>query len=164
MSSATFRVLWTSEDLGIAQIGPVCLVVWHGAVTQPLFDRQQAALKAVVAQHPGDAGFMCVVGSSSPPPDSRLRQASLDMITRHGDRLAWVICVIEGDGLHAATTRSVLSGMSLLLRGTKPSLTFTSDVQSAVTMVASHFDATSAARLSEAHAHLLAAMSGGASP
>jgi hypothetical protein len=105
---------------------------------------------------------MCVVGSSSPPPSSALRQASLNMITSLGERLAWVICVIEGDGLQAATTRSVLSGMSLLLKGSKPTVTFTADVWSAVTMVAGHFNATSAASLSEAHAHLLAAMRGGA--
>jgi hypothetical protein len=160
--SSTFRVLWKSRDLGIAQVGPVCLVVWHGAVTRPLFDRQQGALRAVVAQYPGQAGFMCVVGSSSPPPDSTLRQASLDMLASHGDRLAWVICVIEGEGLHAAATRSVLSGMSLLLKRSRPTVTFTADVPSAVAMAAGHFDAASAACLSEAHAHLLAAMRSGA--
>src|SRR5205809_630927 len=82
-----------------------------------------AALRAVVAEYPERAGFVCVIGSSSPPPAAALRQASLDMLKRLGDRLAWVICVIEGDGLHAATTRSVLAAMSLLLNRSKPTVT-----------------------------------------
>lgn len=160
MTAATYRLIWTSEDLGIAHVGPVCLVVWHGPVTQPLFDRQRAALEASVAQYPGQAGFVCVVDATTPPPDGPMRQASLDMVKRLGDRLAWVVCVIEGDGFRAATTRSVLFGMSLLLKRSKPTVTFMADVPSAATLIATHFDATSAASLNEAHAQLLAAMSG----
>jgi hypothetical protein len=158
MTEAAYRLVYASDKLGIAHVGPVCLAVWHGAVTQPLFDRQRAALEAVAGQFPERAGFVCVIGSSSPPPDSRLRQASLDMLKRLGDQLAWVICVIEGDGLHAAMTRSVLAGMSLLLNRSKPTVTFMADMSSAATLIAAHFDATSAASLNDAYAQLLAAM------
>jgi hypothetical protein len=162
MTAATIRLVWANEDLGIAQVGPVCLVVWHGPVTRQLFDRQRAALEASATQYEGRAGLVCVVGSNSPPPNATLRQASLDMVKRLGDRLAWVVCVIEGDDLHAAMTRSVLAGMSSLLPGSKPTVTFMADVPSAVTMVAEHFDAASAANLSQTHAQLLTAMRVGA--
>jgi hypothetical protein len=52
------------------------------------------------------------------------------MITGHGDKLAGCACVIEGSGFRAATTRTVLTGIVLLIRTTSP-VTFFESVRSA---------------------------------
>jgi hypothetical protein len=60
-----------------------------------------------------------------------MRKASLKMVTDLGEQLACVACVIEGSGFRAATVRSVLAGMALLLGNNKPAVKFMPDVMSA---------------------------------
>jgi hypothetical protein len=52
------------------------------------------------------------------------------MITGHGDKLAGCACVIEGNGFRAAITRTVLTGIVLLVRTPSP-ITFYESVSSA---------------------------------
>ena len=103
------------DGLALGQIGPLCIALWRQEATRPRFDRQAAALAAVVAGHRGTAGFMCIVEPESKPPSNELRRASARMIEAHGSDLAFVAAVIEGSGFHAAITRSVLTAMSRFL-------------------------------------------------
>jgi hypothetical protein len=84
-------------------------------VERALFEHQRAALAEVVHRNPDGAGLLCVVEETAKPPNDELRRASTQMVAAHGRRLRCVACVIEGSGFKAAVTRSVLSGMALLL-------------------------------------------------
>ena len=75
---------------------------------------------ALVAQHPGEVGFLCVIEPKTEPPEQAERAASAKMITSQGANLCGVACVIEGDGFRAAITRSVLSSILLMIRGPVP--------------------------------------------
>ncbi len=61
-----------------------------------------------------------------------MRKASSAMIAGYGDRLRWVACVIEGSGFRAAATRSVLSGIALLLSSRVPDAKFTASLTAAI--------------------------------
>jgi hypothetical protein len=124
-NKAVGQVLWSADGVGIAEAGNVCLVVWRAAVTPARFRRQRMALEGVVTRHPGRAVLLCVVEPTTPPPDDEMRKASIEMVTRLGEALRCVACVIEGSGFKAAATRSVLSGMTLLLSNRKTDVKFT---------------------------------------
>jgi hypothetical protein len=109
----------------------VCVVLWRGNVAKDLFEHQRAGLAEVVQRHPNGAGFICVVEASAKPPDDELRRASTQMIAAHGSRLKCVACVIEGTGFKAAVTRSVLSGMALLLANRQAPVSFFSHARPA---------------------------------
>jgi hypothetical protein len=109
------EVTYSSPGLLMGALGPVCLALWKGKPTPELFEVQRAGLAAAVAQRRGEALFLCVITTTSDPPDERERHASARMITSHGKDLAACACVIEGTGFRAAVTRTVLSGISLLV-------------------------------------------------
>jgi hypothetical protein len=119
------------DRLGLAEVGSVCLVVWQGEVTKARFIRQRAALESVVARYPRRAGMICAIDHTTPPPDEQMRRATTDMIENLGDRLGFIMCVIEGSGFRAAMTRSILSGMALVLRRNKTQIKFTALIQEA---------------------------------
>jgi hypothetical protein len=77
-------------------------------------------LAAVVAAHPGRACFLCIVSPHADPPDQEVRDASAKMISSHGKQLAGCACVIEGSGFRAAITRTVLTGIMLVVRTPSP--------------------------------------------
>ena len=110
-----YRVLSTHDGLGIAEIGSVCFVVWQAPVELQRFERQRAALQAMVDRHPKRAGFMCVIEPNARVPNDDFRKASIALLMSHGDKLKCVIGVIEGSGVRTAATRGVMSGMVLLL-------------------------------------------------
>ena len=116
------RLLKGDDSVAIAEVGPVCVVIWRGAVTEAPFELQRAALARVVDRNPGTAGMLCIVENSAKPPGDKLRSASTDMITRHGTNLKCLGCVIEGTGFMTAVHRGALAGMVLLLRNKKTSV------------------------------------------
>jgi hypothetical protein len=145
------------DGLGIANVGAVCLVVWRQSVTVERFERERAALHALAHRHPGGVGFLCVIGENVPPPTAELRNATIQMISALGTRLRWVACVIEGEGFRAATTRSVLAGMALLLRSSGPAIRIAASTAEAAAWLAQH--GASERDLVEGHARLLARIS-----
>lgn len=144
------------DGLGITSAGAVCLVVWHQAVTFERFKRQRAALNALAERHPEGICFLCVVGAVVPPPDSELRKATIRMVADLGKRLRCVACVIEGEGFRAATTRSVLAGMTLLLRSNAPATRIVANTGEAAAWLAQH--GASEREVLEAHARLITQM------
>jgi hypothetical protein len=145
------------DGLGIAYVGTVCLVVWRRSVTLERFERQRTALRALADRHPQGVSFLCVIGENVPPPDAELRKASNQMVAALGNRLRCVACVIEGAGFRAATTRSVLAGMALLLRSSTPAIRIVASTAEAAAWLAQH--GASERYLLEEHAELVALMS-----
>lgn len=114
------QVTHRGGGLLIGHFGHVCIAVWSTKPTWTLFAQQSAGLANVVQHHPGRALFMCVVSSKADPPEQDVRDASAKMIINHGRQLAGCACVIEGSGFRAAITRTVLTGISLLVRTPAP--------------------------------------------
>jgi hypothetical protein len=113
--------VFSSEDgVAVGELGRVCVVIWRDAVVEHRFERQQAGLADVVRRHRDGAGFLCVIEPTAAPPNDRLRRASIKMVESHGESLRCVAVVIEGEGFRAAITRSVISGMLLLLHSRTP--------------------------------------------
>lgn len=125
------ELLDIGDGVALGQLGPLCIALWRDEVTRPRFNRQAAALAAVVAAHRGHAGFMCIVEAGSKPPNDELRRASARMIDSHGADLAFVAAVIEGSGFQAALTRSVLTAISLFMPRNKTKIGFFSNVMDA---------------------------------
>src|SRR5260221_13926411 len=87
------RVLSSTDGIAIAEVEPVCVVIWRDGVVPARFEKQRAGLAEVVDRHPGVAGFLCIIEPTAKPPDDKLRRASTDMLLSHGDRLKCVACV-----------------------------------------------------------------------
>jgi hypothetical protein len=108
------RVIRCDETLIVAEAGPLCVTIWRGPAAPKPFEWQRAGLSEVVGRHPRGAAFLCVVETSSKPPDDDLRKATAQMFLNLGDRLKGTAVVIEGEGFMAAINRGVLTGMILL--------------------------------------------------
>ena len=108
------------SGLLMASFEHLCIAVWDVKPTRPLFEIQKAHLAAVVAREPGHALFICVVSTSADPPEQEIRDASAKMVAAHDKNLAGCCCVIEGSGFRAAITRTVLTGIMLVVRGPVP--------------------------------------------
>ncbi|MET0340390.1 MAG: hypothetical protein ABW252_05280 [Polyangiales bacterium] len=146
-ASTGIAVLSCSDGLAIGELDGVCIVVWRGEVTLERFRRQRAALLGMFARHPEGVGLLCVIERNVAPPDEYFRRASAEMIDSFGSRLCGVLCVIEDEGFRGSVTRSVLSGMALLLRSRAPARKFSSSVASGSTWLVGQCPATTARRL-----------------
>ena len=109
-----------SGGLLMATYGPACVAVWSQKPTRTLFDIQRGQLAAEALRRPGRQLFLCVVSAKADPPEQDVRNASAAMITDLGPKLASCACVIEGTGFRAAITRTVLTGISLMIRAPMP--------------------------------------------
>jgi serine/threonine-protein kinase len=125
------KVFHRGQEIVVAAVGHVCLVVWRGAVTWASFEQQRSGLAAVVNRYPHRAGFLIVIEPNVKPPDDELRRESTEMLQSHGNRLSCVGCVVEGEGFKAAITRGVLSGMLLIMRNKKSHISFFPKVHAA---------------------------------
>jgi hypothetical protein len=115
-SQAAFQISYRGEGLVVGHFGHVCVAIWNTKPTRALFDWQRMALADSVQRNPGSALFLCVVSSKADPPDQDVRDASTKMIMSHEQRLAGCACVIEGSGFRAAITRTVLTGITSVIR------------------------------------------------
>lgn len=132
------RLLHVGPGLALAEIDHVCVAIWRSAVTKHLFNWQHFCLTEVVQRHPKGTAFVCIVEPGCAPPDEELRRASVDMIAEHESRLRCVAVAIEGEGFRAAITRTVLSGMMLLLPNRRVPVSYVSSVGTAAEWVSRH--------------------------
>lgn len=114
------QVLYARDGLVMAQIGNVCVALWRKKSTYERFRIQKQYLDEAVRARPGEVAFLCIVEPGSEPPDEDVRKASSEMVSAHGTKLKCVALVIEGTGFRAAITRSVLSGIVLVIRSPAP--------------------------------------------
>ena len=120
MAQQELEITYCEHGLLMAVLGPVCIGLWKTKPTRELFLIQKEHLAVAVAHTPGKVAFLCVVTSEASPPDEPERAASSAMIDGHGSKLAAVACVIEGTGFRAAITRTVLSGITAVIRSPSP--------------------------------------------
>ncbi len=113
-------VVHRSDDLVMAEMRGIAIAIWRRKPNRELFEIQRKCLSEVVAKNKGKAGFVCVVEPTSEPPDDDIRKAASQMITVHEKNLKCVALVIEGTGFRSAITRTVLSGILLLVRTPSP--------------------------------------------
>jgi hypothetical protein len=104
----------------MAHVGNVCVALWRKKPTPERFRIQKQYLDEAVRARPGEVAFLCIVEPGSEPPDEDVRKASSEMVSAHGTNLKCVALVIEGTGFRAAITRSVLSGIVLVIRSPAP--------------------------------------------
>jgi hypothetical protein len=114
------EIVQVGDGISLANVGPVCVAVWRKKPTIERFELQKACLDSAVKRQPGKVVFLCLVEAGTEPPDDEIRKASSAMITGHGASLKAVSCVIEGSGFKAAISRTVLSGIQLLIRTPSP--------------------------------------------
>lgn len=114
--STPLRVLHRGSHLVLGEVDAMYIAIWRRKPNFLNFRLQREHLARIVRQYPGRATLLCIVEAGSEPPDEPVRKASSAMIAEHGSELRRVACIIEGDDFRAAITRSVLSGMNLLLR------------------------------------------------
>ena len=128
---SSLNLLYCGDGLAIAEIDLVCVVIWREAVTAQRFEIQRAALENVVTRNKPHAGFLCVIEADVKPPSEELRRASSNMLATHQKNLRCAGGVIEGSGFKAALTRSVLSGMTLLMGERKSPISYFATVEEA---------------------------------
>jgi hypothetical protein len=124
--SSELSLTRVGAGLVMASRGPVCLALWRSKPTPELFQIQSAELASAVAHRPGHQLFLCIVEAKADPPDQPVRSASAQMISGHGRKLAGFACVIEGSGFRSALTRTVLTGITLLVPKPAPNRFFES--------------------------------------
>jgi hypothetical protein len=134
----SIRFLYADDTVSTAQSGPLCIVVWRGAVTPAPFERQRAALAEVVEQHASGVAFVCVVEATAKAPNDELRRASGEMVMSHGDKIKCVAVIIEGEGFGAAVARAALTSMVLLARPLKAPLSVFGRADAAARWMAKH--------------------------
>ena len=113
-------VMHREDGLVMAEMRGISIAIWRRKPNRELFEIQRKCLADVVAKNKGKAGFICVVEPTSEPPDDDIRKAASQMITVHEKNLKCVALVIEGSGFRSAITRTVLSGILLLVRTPSP--------------------------------------------
>ena len=131
------RILYAGDGLVMAEIGTICVALWRKKSTPERFKIQKRYLDEVVKTHRSEAAFLVIVEPGSEPPAEQERKASSQMITDHGTNLRCVACVIEGSGLRSAITRSVLTGIVLVIR-TPSSISYFDSPANAVPWMAKH--------------------------
>jgi hypothetical protein len=110
----------SASGLVMAERRGVSIAIWRRKPNRQLFDIQKKCLDEVVAKNKGKAAFICIVEPTAEPPDDDIRKASSQMISFHETNLKCVALVIEGTGFRAAITRTVLSGIVMLIRTPAP--------------------------------------------
>lgn len=110
----------SGSGLVMAEMAGVSIAIWRRKPNHELFDVQKRCLDEVVAKNKGKSAFICVVEPTAEPPDDDIRKASALMISAHEKNLKGVALVIEGAGFRAAITRTVLSGIVMLIRTPAP--------------------------------------------
>ena len=91
--------------------GCMTMTVWNGAVRPERVEAAAEEARRQCARHPTGGGFTIVIGSDTglPPADSRRRATiALREMSRY---IHCATVVVEGTGLLAVTTRSVISLM-----------------------------------------------------
>jgi hypothetical protein len=113
-------VLHSGQGLVMAERRGVAIALWRRKPNRGLFEIQKKCLDDVVAKNVGKAAFLCVVEPTSEPPDDDIRRAAALMVSSHEKDLKCVALVIEGTGFRSAITRTVLSGIVMLIRTPAP--------------------------------------------
>jgi hypothetical protein len=117
------------DGVSVLELGQVCVLLWHGAVTTVSFGWQRDGLREVVKRHPEGVAILCVIEESAKPPNDALRRASVQMVADHGELIKAISFVIEARGFGAGVVRAVISAFALLHRGQQPAAAFSNTTE-----------------------------------
>ena len=132
------RILTCTDGIIVAEVGPVCVVIWRGDVTEERFELQSTGLAEVAARHSPNAALLCIVEPTVKPPSRRLRKASIDMLNSHVTELRCVAGVCEGEGILTSIGRVVMTGMAVVFGRPKIPLTILGSVEEAALWMHKH--------------------------
>ena len=114
------RVKALAPGLVVGHVGPVCVTIWREMVDEPRFEQQIEGVREIVAKYPGRSAFACIIEPTCAPPSDALRKRSIELFNGFDRQLACIACVIEGTGFRASVARSVLAGMTLMMKSGTP--------------------------------------------
>jgi hypothetical protein len=97
------------RSLAVATWGCMTINVWNGAVRPERVAAAVAVARDQVARHPSGGGFTIVVGRDTGLPDTDVRRQVADALREMGGFIHCAAVVVEGTGVLAATTRSIIS-------------------------------------------------------
>ena len=108
------RILTCADGILVAEVGPICVVIWRGDVNDERFKIQSACLAEVATRHSPNAALLCIVEPTAKPPNGQLRKASVDMLDAHVSQLRCIAGVCEGNGILTSIGRVVMTGMAVI--------------------------------------------------
>lgn len=162
--SSGLSVIHCADGIAVATLGPVCVVLWRGAVVAWRFELQRKGLAETVRLHPGKAVLLCVIEPTAAPPNAEFRRASADMLIGHGEDLRCVCSVIEAQGFRASVIRSVLAGMSHLVGRKELRKAFVANMDDAIEFLKPDVSPATLRRLAPAIAELRTTLAPAAEP
>jgi len=93
------RILTCADGILVAEVGPICVVIWRGDVNDERFKIQSACLAEVATRHSPNAALLCIVEPTAKPPNGQLR---------------CIAGVCEGNGILTSIGRVVMTGMAVI--------------------------------------------------
>jgi hypothetical protein len=92
------------------------VVVWRRAPSASSIDVAHHHARLLVEQCSGRVGVLCLTQASIPLAGGAERERTCALMESLGDRLVGVATVVEGTGVLAGTTRSVMAAINLVAR------------------------------------------------
>jgi hypothetical protein len=95
--------------------GPVIAVVWRGEIAVPVIRSALLSLRGVGARYPGNVIAAFLVEPRVPIPSDDARKALAELF-REGKEVRCGFIVAEGSGFQQSLVRSVVAGLTLVVR------------------------------------------------
>lgn len=126
------RIVSVDKDHGIGAWGPMTIAVWRGIVTPLAVSRALESMRIVMRDHSGEAMAVHVVEDVAPVPDDVARTALLKLLKASGEGLCCATIVGEGDGFSNSVVRTIVAGLTLVIRPGAPMKVFGTAGEAAV--------------------------------
>jgi len=119
-------------DHAITVAGPLVVAVWRGIVAPAAVQRSVDAMQLVMENHPGDAVVIHVADAAAPIPGDEARRAFANLMRAAVPPLRCASVVGEGDGFATSVARTVVGGLTLLVRPKIPFKVFATPMEASV--------------------------------
>ncbi len=114
------RVIKTSPRSIVGTFGRCVISIWRGEPAKDMAVTLGEVLIETAERHPAGIAYLDVIEAGAPTPSAEVRRIGVENVRRLGDRLIGMATVIEGNELHTALVRAVLTGMILLMPRMQP--------------------------------------------
>lgn len=112
------QLLVTDGVFGLATWGPVFIALWRG---EPSVERSLQLERMIERTLGSRVHFLLqIIEETSPVPNAEVRTISARITRNFVGRVTAAAHVVEGDNFRAQVVRTVLRGMTLLVRNTLP--------------------------------------------
>lgn len=96
------------------QVGPICVVVWKGALEAALLDRFVAYANTFGPRHPSGWVVLSYPYPKIELPSQEIRNKINELTAQPGENYRGTTTVVDAEGFRASVMRSILAGMSLV--------------------------------------------------